>query len=182
MWPPPPHARCALTFCAHPQELGNLRRLVCLDVSENRLEALPAELGGLALLTDLLLSQNLLQRLPDGIGQCGPWHRGVCLRRGPGQGRGCEDHMPCPRSQGSLWCRVGVMSCGGGGVGQSWPLTWRAEERRTPEERAWVWGGRELSAFLGCRRQGEGQVVSTGGRPVLRPYRLVLASSQHQVS
>lgn len=59
----------ALTLCA-PQELGNLRRLVCLDVSENRLEALPAELGGLALLTDLLLSQNLLQRLPDGIGQC----------------------------------------------------------------------------------------------------------------
>lgn len=45
---------------------------MCLDVSENRLEALPTELGGLALLTDLLLSQNLLQRLPDGIGQsCG---------------------------------------------------------------------------------------------------------------
>lgn len=94
MWLPPPLARCALTFCAHPQELGNLRRLVCLDVSENRLEALPAELGGLALLTDLLLSQNLLQRLPDGIGQNWPWPRGLCLRRGPGQGRGCEDHVP----------------------------------------------------------------------------------------
>uniref|UniRef100_A0A8C6RQ71 Scribbled planar cell polarity n=1 Tax=Nannospalax galili TaxID=1026970 RepID=A0A8C6RQ71_NANGA len=52
-----------------PPELGNLRRLVCLDVSENRLEELPVELGGLVLLTDLLLSQNLLQRLPDGIGQ-----------------------------------------------------------------------------------------------------------------
>uniref|UniRef100_A0A2K5M1Z7 Protein scribble homolog n=1 Tax=Cercocebus atys TaxID=9531 RepID=A0A2K5M1Z7_CERAT len=54
---------------ALPPELGNLRRLVCLDVSENRLEELPAELGGLVLLTDLLLSQNLLRRLPDGIGQ-----------------------------------------------------------------------------------------------------------------
>lgn len=65
---PAPGPACALTLY-HPQELGNLRRLVCLDVSENRLEALPTELGGLALLTDLLLSQNLLQRLPDGIGQ-----------------------------------------------------------------------------------------------------------------
>lgn len=57
-----------LTLCTCLQELGNLRRLVCLDVSENRLEELPAELGGLVLLTDLLLSQNWLQRLPDGIG------------------------------------------------------------------------------------------------------------------
>lgn len=64
----------ALTLRTHPQELGNLRRLVCLDVSENRLEELPAELGGLLLLTDLLLSQNLLQRLPDGIGQRQPGH------------------------------------------------------------------------------------------------------------
>lgn len=72
MWLPHRLPIAALTLCAHPQELGNLRRLVCLDVSENRLETLPAELGGLALLTDLLLSQNLLQRLPDGIGQHGP--------------------------------------------------------------------------------------------------------------
>ncbi|NXD45917.1 SCRIB protein, partial [Copsychus sechellarum] len=50
-------------------ELGNLRRLVCLDVSENRLEQLPGELSGLAALTDLLLSQNLLESIPDGIGQ-----------------------------------------------------------------------------------------------------------------
>lgn len=67
---------CSLTPCAHLQELGNLRRLVCLDVSENRLEELPSELGGLLLLTDLLLSQNLLQRLPDGIGQPRPGHWG----------------------------------------------------------------------------------------------------------
>uniref|UniRef100_A0A8C5X476 SCRIB protein n=1 Tax=Malurus cyaneus samueli TaxID=2593467 RepID=A0A8C5X476_9PASS len=36
-------------------ELGNLRRLVCLDVSENKLEQLPNE--------------NLLECIPDGIGQ-----------------------------------------------------------------------------------------------------------------
>lgn len=82
MWPPHLLPCSALTLCAHPQELGNLRRLVCLDVSENRLEALPAELGGLVLLTDLLLSQNLLQRLPDGIGQYRPRCREESLRRG----------------------------------------------------------------------------------------------------
>lgn len=52
------------------QELGNLRRLVCLDVSENKLEQLPGEISGLAALTDLLLSQNLLECIPDGIGAC----------------------------------------------------------------------------------------------------------------
>lgn len=51
------------------QELGNLRRLVCLDVSENRLEELPSELNGLLALTDLLLTQNLLEVVPDSIGQ-----------------------------------------------------------------------------------------------------------------
>lgn len=178
MWPPPPHAWRALTFCTHPQELGNLRRLVCLDVSENRLEALPAELGGLALLTDLLLSQNLLQRLPDGIGQCGPWHRGVCLRQGPGQGRGCEDLMPEEHRQL-------VVQSGGDepwGVWAERATRLRAEEQRAPEGRAWAWGGQELSAFSGCGRQGEGQAISTSGRPVLHPLRLVFASPQHQVS
>lgn len=53
----------------HRQELGNLRRLVCLDVSENRLEELPSELNGLLALTDLLLTQNLLEVVPDSIGQ-----------------------------------------------------------------------------------------------------------------
>lgn len=59
------------------QELGNLRRLVCLDVSENRLEELPSELNGLLALTDLLLTQNLLEVVPDSIGQ----------RRTGGEGR-----------------------------------------------------------------------------------------------
>uniref|UniRef100_A0A8C5WDI7 Protein scribble homolog n=1 Tax=Leptobrachium leishanense TaxID=445787 RepID=A0A8C5WDI7_9ANUR len=53
---------------ALPLELGNLRRLVCLDVSENKLELLPMEISGLISLTDLLLSQNLLSSLPSGIG------------------------------------------------------------------------------------------------------------------
>lgn len=53
------------------QELGNLRRLVCLDVSENKMEQLPEEISGLVVLTDLLLSQNLLEMIPDGIGECG---------------------------------------------------------------------------------------------------------------
>lgn len=56
-----------LCFCL--KELGNLRRLVCLDVSENRLEELPSELNGLLALTDLLLTQNLLEIVPDSIGE-----------------------------------------------------------------------------------------------------------------
>uniref|UniRef100_A0A4W5P6G1 Protein scribble homolog n=1 Tax=Hucho hucho TaxID=62062 RepID=A0A4W5P6G1_9TELE len=51
-----------------PLELGNLQRLVCLDVSENRLEELPSELSGLLSLTDLLLTHNLLEVVPDSIG------------------------------------------------------------------------------------------------------------------
>ena len=51
------------------QELGRLKRLTQLDVSENKLERLPEEIGGLVSLTDLLLSQNQLEFLPDGIGQ-----------------------------------------------------------------------------------------------------------------
>ena len=51
------------------QEIGNLRRLAQLDLSENKLTKLPEELGGLANLTDLLLSQNQLEYLPDSIGQ-----------------------------------------------------------------------------------------------------------------
>lgn len=58
---------CSFVSCA--QELGNLRRLVCLDVSENHLEELPSELGGLLALTDLLLTQNMLDVIPDSIGE-----------------------------------------------------------------------------------------------------------------
>jgi len=50
------------------QEIGNLRRLAQLDLSENKLTKLPEEIGCLANLTDLLLSQNQLEYLPDSIG------------------------------------------------------------------------------------------------------------------
>lgn len=52
-----------------PQELGSMRSLTCLDVSENKLERLPEEMGNLLSLTDLLVSQNLIDMLPEGIGQ-----------------------------------------------------------------------------------------------------------------
>lgn len=52
-----------------PAEIGQLKSLVCLDVSENHLEDLPDEIGGLQSLTDLHLSQNMIEKLPDGIGQ-----------------------------------------------------------------------------------------------------------------
>uniref|UniRef100_A0A7N4PRI8 Leucine rich repeat containing 1 n=1 Tax=Sarcophilus harrisii TaxID=9305 RepID=A0A7N4PRI8_SARHA len=52
-----------------PQEIGNLKNLLCLDVSENKLERLPEEISGLASLTDLVISHNLLDVLPDGIGK-----------------------------------------------------------------------------------------------------------------
>lgn len=52
------------------QEVGNLRKLSILDISENQLETIPEEIGGLVSLTDLCLSQNRLEQLPDGIGRC----------------------------------------------------------------------------------------------------------------
>lgn len=60
---------CRSPWCFCVQELGNLRRLVCLDVSENRLEELPSEVSGLLALTDLLLTQNMLEAVPDSIGE-----------------------------------------------------------------------------------------------------------------
>nr|CAD7569589.1 unnamed protein product [Timema californicum] len=57
---------CFIFFAT--QEVGNLKKLACLDISENRLEDLPNEIGGLESLTDLHLSQNVIETLPDGIG------------------------------------------------------------------------------------------------------------------
>jgi len=51
------------------QEIGGLKRLAQLDLSENKLTKLPEEIGGLCNLTDLLLSQNELEYLPDSIGR-----------------------------------------------------------------------------------------------------------------
>lgn len=71
-------------WCAHvlslPQELGSMRSLTCLDVSENKLEHLPEEMGNLLSLTDLLVSQNLIDMLPESLGQCsGPDYQLQCL-------------------------------------------------------------------------------------------------------
>lgn len=46
-----------------------MKSLLCLDVSENKIERLPEELGNLPLLTDLLVSQNILDALPESIGK-----------------------------------------------------------------------------------------------------------------
>lgn len=46
-----------------------MKSLLCLDVSENKIERLPEELANLPLLTDLLVSQNILDALPESIGK-----------------------------------------------------------------------------------------------------------------
>lgn len=46
-----------------------MKSLLCLDVSENKMERLPEELGGLVSLTDLLVSQNIIDALPETIGK-----------------------------------------------------------------------------------------------------------------
>uniref|UniRef100_A0A3B3XKE2 Disease resistance R13L4/SHOC-2-like LRR domain-containing protein n=1 Tax=Poecilia mexicana TaxID=48701 RepID=A0A3B3XKE2_9TELE len=56
-----------LLFCLF--ELCNIKSLLCLDLSENKLEFLPEELGGLVSLTDLLVSQNSLEYIPESIGK-----------------------------------------------------------------------------------------------------------------
>ena len=48
--------------------MGQLKKLQCLDISENKLEELPEEISGMTALTDLILSQNNLHEIPDGIG------------------------------------------------------------------------------------------------------------------
>ena len=60
--------KVAVCVCAM-QEIGGLKRLSQLDLSENKLTKLPEEMGSLSSLTDLLLSQNQLECLPDSIGQ-----------------------------------------------------------------------------------------------------------------
>lgn len=49
--------------------MGSMKSLLCLDVSENKIERLPVELGGLVSLTDLLVSQNLIDALPESVGK-----------------------------------------------------------------------------------------------------------------
>lgn len=49
--------------------MGSMKSLLCLDVSENKIDRIPEELGNLASLTDLLVSQNLINALPESIGK-----------------------------------------------------------------------------------------------------------------
>lgn len=49
------------------QEIGDLKNLQQLDVTENRLFKLPEQISGATNLTDLHLSQNQLSELPEGI-------------------------------------------------------------------------------------------------------------------
>jgi len=50
------------------QEIGALKRLMQLDVSENKLERLPDSIGQLSSLSDLHLSDNQIDYLPDTFG------------------------------------------------------------------------------------------------------------------
>jgi len=52
------------------KEIGSLKRLTQLDVSDNKLERLPDTIGQLDCLTDLLLSDNQIDYLPDALGLC----------------------------------------------------------------------------------------------------------------
>uniref|UniRef100_A0A8C6LXZ2 Leucine rich repeat containing 1 n=1 Tax=Nothobranchius furzeri TaxID=105023 RepID=A0A8C6LXZ2_NOTFU len=49
--------------------IGDIKTLLCLDVSENKIGSLPEEMGGLVSLTDLLVSQNSIESLPGSIGE-----------------------------------------------------------------------------------------------------------------
>ena len=51
------------------QTIGKLKNLVCLDLTENKLEMLPDTIGDLQSVTDLTLSNNALEELPDSIGK-----------------------------------------------------------------------------------------------------------------
>ncbi len=50
------------------QCIGNLRQLMYLDASKNRIESIPNEIESCLALGDLHLSINLLQQLPETIG------------------------------------------------------------------------------------------------------------------
>ena len=51
------------------QSIGNLKQLMFLDLSKNRVETLPTEIEGCVALADLHLSINMLQHLPESLGE-----------------------------------------------------------------------------------------------------------------
>jgi len=54
--------------CCWLKEIGSLKRLTQLDVSDNKLERLPDTIGQLDRLSDLHLSDNQIDYLPDTLG------------------------------------------------------------------------------------------------------------------
>ena len=58
-----------MAWCSLMQELGRLREMQFLELSENRLESLPAEMGHLTELQDCYLNENLLTDLPETFGR-----------------------------------------------------------------------------------------------------------------
>ena len=55
--------------CIYPQEIGELRNLEILDLTDNQVEYIPDEICDCVALTHLTLSQNFLQSLPRNLGR-----------------------------------------------------------------------------------------------------------------
>lgn len=50
------------------QTIGNLKQLMFIDASKNKIQALPTQIEGCTSLADLHLTTNNLEQLPDSIG------------------------------------------------------------------------------------------------------------------
>ncbi|CAG8589899.1 9478_t:CDS:2, partial [Acaulospora colombiana] len=61
-------SRCCNELTEIPAEIGYMKNLQTLDVSENQLECIPDTIGFLHKLTDLKLSKNQLTTIPSSIG------------------------------------------------------------------------------------------------------------------
>jgi len=61
-----------ICVCFWMKEIGALKKLTQLDVSENKLERLPDSIGQLASVSDLHLSDNQIDYLPDTLGLWSP--------------------------------------------------------------------------------------------------------------
>ena len=56
------------------QEIGELRKLEILDLSDNQVENIPDEICGCEAMTHLTLAQNYLQHLPRDLGELLLWN------------------------------------------------------------------------------------------------------------
>lgn len=82
-----------------------MRSLLCLDVSENKIERLPEELGNLPLLTDLLVSQNILDALPESIGKYAHPHLSLKVKKNKKQQKPKRLHMRRFKKNSLCVCR-----------------------------------------------------------------------------